>query len=117
MLHTLGVSDDCQASPLVETKLHIPSPRRNLVARPRLQARLAGAADVKLVLVSAPAGFGKTTLVTEWLRAIADDGAAVRLPRGILISDCTATENGISFKPRGNAATFGTVILRNGNGG
>ncbi len=77
MLHTPGVSDDRQANPLVETKLHIPSPRRNLVARPRLQARLAGAADAKLILVSAPAGFGKTTLVTAWLSTVADDGAAV----------------------------------------
>jgi prepilin-type N-terminal cleavage/methylation domain-containing protein len=45
-----------------------------------------------------------------------DDGAVVQLPRGILISNCTATDNGISFKPRGNAATFGTVIIHNGNG-
>lgn len=45
-----------------------------------------------------------------------DDGAAVRLPPGILISDCNATGNGIGFKPRGNAATFGTVIVRNRNG-
>jgi LuxR family transcriptional regulator, maltose regulon positive regulatory protein len=64
-------------NPRVETKLHMPSRRRNLVARPRLQVSLAGAADAKLVLVSAPAGFGKTTLVTAWLRAVADDGAAV----------------------------------------
>ena len=45
-----------------------------------------------------------------------DDGVAVRLPPGILISDCNATGNGISFKPRGNAATFGTVIIRNSSG-
>ena len=77
MLHTPDVSDDRQANPLVETKLHIPSPRRNLVARPRLQARLAGAVDAKLILVSAPAGFGKTTLITAWLGTVADDGAAV----------------------------------------
>ena len=48
--------------------------------------------------------------------AYVDDGVAVSLPRGILISDCTATGNGISFKPRGNAATFGTVSIRNSNG-
>ncbi|MDQ1382690.1 MAG: hypothetical protein QOG65_69 [Actinomycetota bacterium] len=77
MVHTPGVSDDRQANPLVETKLHIPSPRRNLVTRPRLQVRLAGAADAKLILVSAPAGFGKTTLVTSWLSTVAGDGAAV----------------------------------------
>jgi LuxR family maltose regulon positive regulatory protein len=65
------------ASPLVETKLHVPSSRRNVVARPRLQARLAGASGAKLVLVSAPAGFGKTTLVTEWLRTAGDAAGAV----------------------------------------
>jgi prepilin-type N-terminal cleavage/methylation domain-containing protein len=45
-----------------------------------------------------------------------NDGTAVPLPRGILISECNATDHGISFKPRGNAATFGTVVIRNGNG-
>jgi LuxR family maltose regulon positive regulatory protein len=65
------------AYPLVETKLHVPASRRNLVARRRLLARLARAADARLTLVSAPAGFGKTTLVTEWLGAVAEDGVAV----------------------------------------
>ncbi len=65
------------ANPLIETKLHKPSPRRNLVARPRLHARLANALDARLVLVSAPAGFGKTTLITEWLGTVADNGVAV----------------------------------------
>ncbi len=65
------------ANPLVATKLYIPSPRPNLVVRRRLHERLSTAADAKLVLVSAPAGFGKTTLVTGWLGALADDGAAV----------------------------------------
>jgi LuxR family maltose regulon positive regulatory protein len=68
---------DRQSSPLVQTKLHLPTPRRNLVARPRLQARLAGSADAKLILVSAPAGFGKTTLVTSWLESVAAAGAAI----------------------------------------
>jgi len=65
------------ANPLIATKLHIPSPRRDLVARRRLQERLASAVNAKLILVSAPAGFGKTMLVTEWLAAAADDGTAV----------------------------------------
>ena len=64
---------DLVASPLVETKIHRPSMRRTLVARPRLHARLATADHARLLLVSAPAGFGKTTLVTEWLSALADD--------------------------------------------
>jgi LuxR family maltose regulon positive regulatory protein len=57
------------ASPLVETKLYIPRPRRSLVARPRLSERLRRAAVSRLTLVSAPAGFGKTTLLAEWLAA------------------------------------------------
>ncbi len=39
--------------------------------------RLAGTVDAKLILVSAPAGFGKTTLITESLGSVADSGAAV----------------------------------------
>jgi LuxR family transcriptional regulator, maltose regulon positive regulatory protein len=50
---------------LLETKLHAPAARAEWVARAELIARLAGA-DVKLVLVAAPAGFGKTTLVAQW---------------------------------------------------
>ena len=54
---------------LLETKLYVPRPRRGLVLRPRLSERLDRGAESKLVLVSAPAGFGKTTLLTEWLAA------------------------------------------------
>jgi len=54
---------------LLETKLYVPGPRRDLVPRPRLSERLDRGTASKLVLVSAPAGFGKTTLVTEWLAA------------------------------------------------
>ena len=65
------------ASPLVQTKLYIPKPRRALVARPRLSERLAGAAEARLTLISAPAGFGKTTVLAEWLaRRSADNASA-----------------------------------------
>ena len=57
------------ASQLLETKLYVPRPRRGLVARPRLSERLGRGAESKLTLVSAPAGFGKTTLLAEWLAA------------------------------------------------
>ena len=56
-------------SPLLETKLYIPRVRRGLVTRPRLSERLSRRGESKLTLVSAPAGFGKTTLVAEWLAA------------------------------------------------
>ena len=56
-------------SPLLTTKLHLPAPRRDLVQRPHLRQRLDQAVRLghKLSLVSAPAGFGKTTLVATWL--------------------------------------------------
>jgi LuxR family maltose regulon positive regulatory protein len=54
---------------LLLTKLYIPPPRQNLVLRPRLIERLNDglSLDRKLTLISAPAGFGKTTLVSEWV--------------------------------------------------
>src|SRR5476649_969710 len=62
------------AGPLLETKLHVPRWRRGLVARPRLSERLSSGAEATLTLVSAPAGFGKTTLLAEWVAAAAVDG-------------------------------------------
>jgi LuxR family maltose regulon positive regulatory protein len=62
------------AGPLLETKLHVPRWRRGLVARPRLGERLSRGAQSTLTLVSAPAGFGKTTLLAEWLADAAVDG-------------------------------------------
>jgi LuxR family maltose regulon positive regulatory protein len=56
-------------APLLETKLYVPGPRRGLVPRPRLSQRLDRGTMSKLMLISAPAGFGKTTLLTEWLAA------------------------------------------------
>jgi len=55
--------------PVLGTKLHVPSMRRRLVPRPRLTDRLRAepTAMPRLVLVSAPAGFGKTTLIAQWL--------------------------------------------------
>ena len=54
------------AIPLLETKLHSPRPSRGIVSRPRLRERLERREQPALTLVSAPAGFGKTTLVAEW---------------------------------------------------
>ncbi len=57
-------------SPLLATKLFVPQVRPNRVARPALVARLNQALSGKLTLVSAPAGFGKTTLVADWLQQV-----------------------------------------------
>jgi LuxR family maltose regulon positive regulatory protein len=53
-------------TPLVTTKLYIPPPRPNCVPRQRLIERLSEGLQRKLTLISAPAGFGKTTLVAHW---------------------------------------------------
>src|SRR5690348_2838675 len=57
--------------PVLGTKLHLPAPRRRLVRRARLtgQLRADGGVGPRLVLVAAPAGFGKTTLLAQWLAA------------------------------------------------
>lgn len=52
---------------LLATKLYMPPPCPTLVARPRLAADLSKAVTHRLTLVSAPAGYGKTTLVSNWL--------------------------------------------------
>ncbi len=52
---------------LLSTKLHVPSPHRELVSRSRLFDRLDVGLRRRLTLVSAPAGFGKTTLLAEWV--------------------------------------------------
>ncbi len=61
------------SAPILVTKLYIPATRPELVPRPRLIERLNGCTDCKLTLVSAPAGFGKTTVVAEWLQAFSKD--------------------------------------------
>jgi LuxR family maltose regulon positive regulatory protein len=55
---------------LLTTKLFIPITRPELVSRPRLIEKLNKGLHRKLTIISAPAGFGKTTLVTEWLQAM-----------------------------------------------
>lgn len=54
---------------ILATKLYIPVPRPGSVMRPRLIERLNAGTNGKLTLISAPAGFGKTTLITEWIAA------------------------------------------------
>ena len=52
---------------LLSTKLHIPGAHRDLVHRPRLMEQLDAGRLRKLTLVSAPAGYGKSTLVSDWI--------------------------------------------------
>ena len=72
---------------LLQTKLYIPPPRSKGVARPRLIERLneglgESQGGRKLTLISAPAGFGKTTLVSEWVTACQRPTAWLSLDEG-----------------------------------
>ena len=64
-------------SALAATKLHVPAPRSALIGRARLIDRLERGLASRLVLVSAPAGFGKTSLLTQWLATVAGHGHTV----------------------------------------
>lgn len=59
------------STPILATKLYIPQPRPKIVLRPRLIERLnqglSSGRTPGVTLISAPAGFGKTTLVSEWV--------------------------------------------------
>jgi LuxR family transcriptional regulator, maltose regulon positive regulatory protein len=71
-------------APILATKLYIPPSRRRVVLRTRLVERLNDglAAGNKLTLVSAPAGFGKTTLVGEWVAGCGRAAAWLSLDAG-----------------------------------
>jgi LuxR family maltose regulon positive regulatory protein len=71
-------------APILATKLYIPPSRRSLVLRPRLVERLDGglAAGHRLTLVSAPAGSGKTTLVSDWVAGCGRPAAWLSLDEG-----------------------------------
>ncbi len=56
--------------PLLATKLRVPPLRANLVARPHLLQRLSAYLDHQMTLISAPAGFGKSTLVGDWVQTL-----------------------------------------------
>jgi LuxR family transcriptional regulator, maltose regulon positive regulatory protein len=60
------------STPILATKLYIPPLRSNVVLRPHLIERLNDglSSGHRLTLISAPAGFGKTTLVSEWVASL-----------------------------------------------
>ncbi len=70
------------STPILGTKLYIPPPRTKVVLRPRLLDRMNEGLQGKLTLISAPAGFGKTTLVSEWVAACERPTAWVSLDEG-----------------------------------
>ena len=60
------------ATPPLATNLYIPPLRPKLVSHPRLIERFNAGLNCKLTLISAPAGFGKTALLSEWVAARPD---------------------------------------------
>lgn len=67
---------------LLTAKLYVPPPRPSRVARERLASRLGEATGGMLALVSAPAGFGKSTLLCDWVHGRQRPVAWVSLDRG-----------------------------------
>jgi LuxR family maltose regulon positive regulatory protein len=67
------------AAPVLETKIGRPSVSSLLVARPRLLDQLTAWLDRRLILVSAPAGYGKTALTSQWLDSVGDAHAWLSL--------------------------------------
>ena len=60
---------------LLQTKLYLPRLRPSLVPRPRLIETLNQGLTGKLTLISAPAGFGKTTLISSWIDSLQTETA------------------------------------------
>jgi LuxR family maltose regulon positive regulatory protein len=70
------------SAPVLVTKLFVPPPRSNAIPRPRLVERLNAGQHHKLTVISAPAGFGKTTLICEWVADRRESVAWVSLDEG-----------------------------------
>ncbi len=73
--------NESMAVPVLATKLYIPPPPLKIVARPRLIEQLNNGLSTRhrITLISAPAGFGKTTLVTEWITSCGHSAAWLSL--------------------------------------
>src|SRR6266704_1080349 len=70
------------STPILATKLYIPRLRPNVVSRPRLIERLNEGLHRKLTLIAAPAGFGKTTLISAWVAGCDRQVAWLSLDKG-----------------------------------
>jgi LuxR family maltose regulon positive regulatory protein len=97
------------ATPLLRTKIHIPRVRGKLVQRPRLTQQLSENQTGKLILISAPAGSGKTTLVTEWIQDLEQPVAWLSLDHGD--NDVTRLLTYIILALQGIKGDFGSSAL------
>ncbi|GAP18872.1 LuxR C-terminal-related transcriptional regulator [Levilinea saccharolytica] len=102
------------SAPILATKLYLPLPRSTVVSRTRLNERLNEGllAGRKLTLISAPAGFGKTTLISEWITGCGRPVAWLSLdegdndPKRFLMYFITALQ---TIRPTIGAGVFGTL--------
>jgi ATP/maltotriose-dependent transcriptional regulator MalT len=78
----MDLSSQEQREPLLRTKLFVPLLQPKRVNRPRLTGRISSGLDKALILVSAPAGYGKTTLVSSWLHETKIPSAWISLDEG-----------------------------------
>ena len=76
-------SGNDHGDPLLATKLAVPRARRTVVPRKSLYARLEDGVSRAVVIISAPAGFGKSTLLTSWLTEGAAQGRS-----GLALARC-----------------------------
>ncbi len=96
-------------TPLLKTKVHIPKARSDLVRRTRLEEQLNANQKVKLTLISAPAGFGKTTLLCDWAQDVERSVAWISLDQGD--NDLTRFLSYVVMALQGIDGSFGTHIL------
>lgn len=68
--------------PILTTKFYIPTPRPTLVDRPYLLQRMNAGLSARLTLISAPAGSGKSTLVSQWIAQTGRAAAWLSLDEG-----------------------------------
>ena len=83
-------------TPLLVTKFHITPTRPELVPRPRLIQRLNEGLQCKLTLISAPAGYGKTTLVGEWADQLRSDSAKEKVGNRIAWLSLDESDNDLT---------------------
>jgi LuxR family maltose regulon positive regulatory protein len=107
-------------TPILATKLYIPPPRAKIVLRPRLVERLNEglSSGRKLTVISAAAGFGKTTLVSEWIASCERPVAWLSLDEGdkdpthFLIYFVAALQTLAQSKVEGVASKLGGGVER-----
>src|SRR6266581_499727 len=97
------------STPILATKLYIPRLRPNVVSRPRLLERLNEGLHRKLTLIAAPAGFGKTTLISAWVAGCDRQVAWLSLDKGE--SDPTLFLTYLVAALRTIAPTIGVGVL------